>query len=199
MSEDDVHAIFSTFAGKGEFAFCGETGTIHALFHTGGFTTMKKAALTVLVLIMVMGIFAFGATAAPLGDTPEVPAAEALASQDVAVSADVKAEVPADFDFLRFAKERVLPDFHPTVKIEDAQADFDEKPFAKGDGITRAKIGIYYKGWLRQHSMLIEMDYRAEDRKVRVSVIKDTNGTNLVGARFFKDGEWVSIAAMGWK
>ena len=85
------------------------------------------------------------------------------------------------------------------MKIEEAQADFDEKPFDKGDGITRAKVGIYYKGWLRQHSMLVEMDYRAEDRKIRVSVIKDTNGTNLVGARFFKEGEWVSIAAMGWK
>ncbi|MBQ3446098.1 MAG: hypothetical protein IJG37_00460 [Synergistaceae bacterium] len=179
---------------------------------------MKKTALTVLVLVMVMGISAFVASAAPLGESAvslkasaeslaasaeslaaAAAEAEAAASADAAVSADVKAEEPAEFDFLRFAKERVLPDFHPTVKIEDAQADFDERPFAKGDSITRAKIGIYYKGWLRQHSMLIEMDYRAEDRKVRVNVLKDTNGLNLQGARFFKDGEWVSIAAMGWK
>ena len=153
---------------------------------------MKKTALTVLVLAFIMGIFAFGAMAEE-AVSADVPA------EAVAVSADVKAEAPAEFDFLRFAKERVLTDFHPTVKVEDAQADFDEKPFAKGDGITRAKVGIYYKGWLRQHSMLIEMDYRAEDRKVRVNVLKDTNGLNLQGARFFKEGEWVSIAAMGWK
>lgn len=155
---------------------------------------MKKTALTVLVLVMSVCVFAFGASAASLGETAETP--EAVTET---VSADTTAEVPAEFDFLRFAKERVLPDFHPTVKLEEAQADFDEKPFDKGDGVTRAKVGIYYKGWLRQHSMLIEMDYREEDRKVRVNVLKDTNGLNLQGARFFKDGEWVSIAAMGWK
>ena len=151
---------------------------------------MRKSAL-VLALVFVMGIFAFGATAeeAVSADVTEV----------AAVSSDTTAEAPAEFDFLRFAKERVLPDFHPTVKLEDAQADFDEKPFSKGDNVTRARVGIYYKGWLRQHSMLIEMDYRAEDRKIRVNVLKDTNGLNLQGARFFKDGEWVSIAAMGWK
>ncbi len=152
---------------------------------------MRKTAISVLVLAFVMGIMAFGAMAeevAASADTAEVVATETA-----------KVEVSSDFDFLRFAKERVLPDFHPTVKVEDAQADFDEKPFDKGDGVTRAKVGIYYKGWLRQHSMLVEMDYREEDRKVRVNVLKDTNGLNLQGARFFKDGEWVSVAAMGWK
>ncbi|MBQ9904296.1 MAG: hypothetical protein IJM47_05900 [Synergistaceae bacterium] len=147
---------------------------------------MRKSALLVFLAVLVL---ALGATMS-FAESSDV--AEAL-------PAESGAQETAEFDFLRFAKERVLPDFHPTVKIEEAQADFDEKPFDKGDGITRAKVGIYYKGWLRQHSMLIEMDYRAEDRKVRVNVIKDTNGLNLQGARFFKDGEWVSIAAMGWK
>ena len=155
---------------------------------------MKKTALSVLVLMFVMSIMAFGAMAE-----------EVAASADTAeVAAEVaKVEVSSDFDFLRFAKERVLPDFHPTVKVEDAQADFDEKPhmiqLGDGNDFTRARVGIYYKGWLRQHSMLVEMDYRAEERKVRVNVLKDTNGLNLQGARFFKDGEWVSVAAMGWK
>ena len=148
---------------------------------------MRKSVLAVLVLVFVMSVLALGA------------AAEEAAESEAPAEAVKVEEASTEFDFLRFAKERVLPDFHPTVKIEEAQADFDEKPFDKGDGITRAKVGIYYKGWLRQHSMLVEMDYRAEDRKIRVSVIKDTNGTNLVGARFFKEGEWVSIAAMGWK
>ncbi|MBQ7168517.1 MAG: hypothetical protein IJR63_01275 [Synergistaceae bacterium] len=152
---------------------------------------MKRTALSVLAVMMLAFALAFSASAeeAVSADEAEV----------VTVSADTKAEVAAEFDFLRFAKERVLPDFHPTVKLENAQADFDEKPFAKGDGVTRARVGIYYKGWLRQHSMLIEMDYREEDRKIRVNVLKDTNGLNLQGARFFKEGEWVSIAAMGWK
>lgn len=151
---------------------------------------MRKSVL-ILVLVFIMGIFAFAASA------EEATSADVNTTEEAAVEAT--SEAPAEFDFLRFAKERVLPDFHPTVKLEDAQADFDEKPYSRSEGITRAKVGIYYKGWLRQHSMLIEMDYRAEDRKVRVNVLKDTNGLNLQGARFFKDGEWVSIAAMGWK
>ena len=155
---------------------------------------MRKSALTVLLLVLVMGILALGASA------EEEPAAETPAVTESAETAETAEPAePAEFDFLKFALERVLPDFHPTVKIEDANADFDEKPFDKGEGVTRARVGIYYKGWLRQHSMLIEMDYRAEDRKIRVSVLKDSNGMNLQGARFFKDGEWVSIAAMGWK
>ncbi len=152
---------------------------------------MKK--LIGVLLVMVLALVTAG-TALAAEESHPLDAAMPEVSADSAST-----EAPAEFDFLRFAKERVLPDFHPTVKIEDAQADFDEKPYTRSEGITRAKIGIYYKGWLRQHSMLIEMDYRAEDRKVRVNVLKDTNGLNLQGARFFKDGEWVSIAAMGWK
>ena len=153
---------------------------------------MRKTALTVLILAFVMGILAMGAYAEE---------AEETLSLDVAAAEAVSAEATetAEFDFIAFAKERVLQDFHPTVKVDEAQADFDEKPFKKEDGIIRARVGIFYKGWLRQHSMLIEMDYRPEDRKVRVSVLKDTNGMNLQGARFFKEGEWVSLAAMGWK
>ena len=109
------------------------------------------------------------------------------------------AKADGGFDFLTFAKERVLPDFHPTVKVEDAEANYVEEPFYKGDGVIRAKVGIFYKGWIQQHSMELEIDLRTEDRKVKVNVIKDTNGMNLVGARFFKDGEWVSLAAVGWK
>ena len=134
---------------------------------------MRKTALVLVSLLLVVGMLSC------------IASAESTAS--------------ADFDFVSFAKERVLPDFHPTVKLEEAQADYDEKPFERGDGVTRARVGIYYKGWIRQHSMLVEIDYRAEDRKVRVNLIKDTNGMNLVGARFFKNGEWVSVAAMGWK
>lgn len=139
---------------------------------------MRKSVLSILVLVFIMSVLALGA-----------------AAEEAAESSSASEE----FDFLKFATERVLPDFHPTAKPEEAEANFDEKPFDKGDGITRAKVGIYYKGWIRQHSMLVEMDYRKEDRKIRVTVIKDTNSTNLVGSRFFKEGEWVSIAAMGWK
>lgn len=120
-----------------------------------------------------------------------VTAGAALAAENAAEN--------SGFDFLKFAKERVLPDFHPTVKVEEAEANYVEEPFYKGDGVIRAKVGIFYSGWIQKHSMEMEIDLRTEDRKVKVNVIKDTNGMNLRGARFFKDGEWVSLAAIGWK
>ena len=152
---------------------------------------MKKVIISVLVLMLALGITScsFAEEAAPVYDSinAEAPAetAEPAAS--------------AEFDFLRFAKERVLQDFHPTAKPEEAEVQFDEKPFDKGDGITRARVGIYYSGWVRQHSMLIDMDYRKSDNQIKISLIKDTNSMNVAGNRFFKEGEWVSVAAMGWK
>ena len=128
-----------------------------------------------------------------------VTAGAALAADEAATAEEVKAEASGEFDFLKFTKERVLTDFHPTVKIEEAEANYVEEPFYKGDGVTRAKIGVFYSGWIQKHSMEVEIDYRAEDRKVKVNVLKDTNGMNLRGARFFKEGEWVSLASVGWK
>ena len=161
---------------------------------------MRKTALTVLLLVFAMSMFAFAASAEEeAAETPAVTAeAEAPAEEAEAPAEEARVEAETDFDFLKFAVERVLADFHPTANAEKAEANFDEKPYDKGDGITRARVGIYYSGWIQKHSMLADIDYRT-DGKVRVTVIKDSNGLNLRGARFFKDGEWVSLAAVGWK
>ena len=141
---------------------------------------MKKVISVLLVMILAF-----------------VTAGAALAADEAAPAEE--AQTSGEFDFLKFAKERVLTDFHPTVKVEEAEANFVEEPFQKGDGVTRAKIGIFYSGWIQKHSMEVEIDYRDEDKKVKVNVLKDTNGMNLRGARFFKEGEWVSLASVGWK
>ena len=138
---------------------------------------MKKFAASVLLVMLVVFAMAFAACAAD----EEAQTTEA-------------AETPA-FDFLNFAKEKVLPDFHPTVKLEDAEANYDEEPFQKGN-VIRAKVGIFYSGWIQKHSMIVELDLRPEDNKIKVTMISDTNKMNLVGNRFFKDGEWVSLAAV---
>ena len=149
---------------------------------------MKKVIISVLVLMFAFGIVSFA------------NAEEASSVYDaIATEAPAETAQEGEFDFLRFAKERVLQDFHPTAKPENAEVQFDEKPFDKGDGITRARVGIYYSGWVRQHSMLIDMDYRKSDNQIKISLIKDTNSMNIVGNRFFKEGEWVSVASMGWK
>ena len=160
---------------------------------------MKKLTLSVLVIMLLAGIMscAYAEEAPSVFGALTAQAEEAQAADEAAAPAESNAE--EEFDFLRFAKERVLTDFHPTAKPENAEVQYDEKPFDKGDGITRARVGIYYSGWIRQHSMLIDMDYRREDRQIKISLIKDTNSMNIVGNRFFKEGEWVSVAAMGWK
>ena len=156
---------------------------------------MKKVIISVLVFMLSVGIV----SCAFAEEASSVFGAITSEAQTEEAAAPAEAADEAEFDFLRFAKERVLQDFHPTAKPEDAEVQFDEKPFDKGDGITRARVGIYYSGWVRQHSMLIDMDYRQADRQIKISLIKDTNSMNIVGNRFFKEGEWVSIAAMGWK
>ncbi len=150
--------------------------------------TMKKITIGVLVIMLLAGIVSCASS-------------EEASSvyEPIASGAETAAAPEGEFDFLRFAKERVLQDFHPTADPEKAEVQYDEKPFDKGDGIIRARVGIYYSGWIRQHSMLIDMDYRASDRQIKISLIKDTNSMNIVGNRFFKEGEWVSVAAMGWK
>lgn len=157
---------------------------------------MKKLTVSVLVIMLLAGIMscAYAEEAPSVFGALTAQAEEAPAAEEAA-----KENANEEFDFLRFAKERVLQDFHPTAKPENAEVQYDEKPFDKGDGITRARVGIYYSGWVRQHSMLIDMDYRREDRQIKISLIKDTNSMNIVGNRFFKEGEWVSIASMGWK
>lgn len=161
---------------------------------------MKKLTVSVLVIMLLAGIMSC-AHAEEVSSSSAFGALIAQADNEAAPEAAAPAEAAdeQEFDFLRFAKERVLQDFHPTAKPENAEVQFDEKPFEKGDGIIRARVGIYYSGWVRQHSMLIDMDYRREDRQIKISLIKDTNSMNIVGNRFFKEGEWVSIASMGWK
>ena len=114
------------------------------------------------------------------------------------ISGAALAETSADFDFLRFAKEEVLTDFHPTAKPSQAIADYDEKPFVREEGITRARVIMYYSGWVRKHNMLVEMDLNSTERTILVRVLQDSNGMNLLGSSTFKEGQWVSLSSLGW-
>ena len=104
----------------------------------------------------------------------------------------------ANFDFIRFAKEKVLKDFHPTANPSKAVAEFTEKPFEKEAGIIRARVHMYYSGWIRKHEMLVEMDLKLSDSTIKVAVLNDSNGMNLIGNSTFKEGQWVSLSSLGW-
>ena len=104
----------------------------------------------------------------------------------------------ANFDFIRFAKEKVLKDFHPTANSSKAVAEYTEKPFEKEAGIIRARVHMYYSGWIRKHEMLVEMDLKLSDSTIKVAVLNDSNGMNLIGNSTFKEGQWVSLSSLGW-
>ena len=104
-----------------------------------------------------------------------------------------------DFDFVRFAKEKVLKDFHPTANTSKAVAELSETPYEKEPGIIRAKVHMYYSGWIRRHEMLVEIDYDNTKRAVKVLLLNDSNGMNLLGNFTFKENKWVSLHSIGWK
>ena len=115
-------------------------------------------------------------------------------------SVALAAEVNTDFDFVRFAKEMVLKDFHPTVNLEKVTGGLAEPAFEKEPGIIRAKVQLYYTGWIRRHDMLVEIDYRESDKAVKVNVLNDSNNVNLAGAHIFKDSsKWIPLATIEWK
>ena len=103
-----------------------------------------------------------------------------------------------NFDFLRFAKEKVLTDFHPTAKVEDATTDFYKEPEEK-DGVVTARVNIFYSGWFKKHSMLAQIELKPDDGLVKVTVLQDSNGLNLTGSKLFKENSWVELSSLNWK
>ena len=109
------------------------------------------------------------------------------------------AAVSSDFDFLRFATEKVLTDFHPTAKLEDASSEFDKEPAAKDDGVISARVRTFYKGWIRKHEMVSEIELRPDAGLIKVTVLADSNGTNLVGSKVFKENTWLELSSLNWE
>ena len=116
----------------------------------------------------------------------------------LSASAALAAEV-SDFDFLRFAQEKVLTDFHPTAKVEDATSEFDKEPAAKDDGVISARVRTFYKGWIRKHEMVSEIELRPDAGLIKVTVLADSNGTNLVGSKVFKENTWLELSSLNWE
>ena len=119
------------------------------------------------------------------------------------ISGAVMAAESSDFDFLRFAKEKVLTDFHPTAKLDDATVEYDKEPLKGEDGVITARVRIFYKGWTRKHDMLSEISLLrfGNNAVVKVNVLQDSNGTNLTGSKIFKENTWVELSSpsLNWE
>ena len=111
------------------------------------------------------------------------------------ISASSVSAAVSDFDFVSFARERVLNDFHPTADASRATAELEETPY------ERAVVRIGYGGWLREHYMTVAIDLRHSDNAVRVTVLEDTNGMNIfgVGNKLFKKDKWISLQNAKWR
>ena len=152
---------------------------------------MRKTVFA-LMLVLAVSMFAVPAFSADEETVPtETPV---VAAED----AEAPAVAPAaSFDFLRFAVEKVLPDFHPTVKLEDASAEYDKDP-AEADGVLSARVRVFYKGWIRKHEMMSQIDIRQDAGLVKVTVLVDSNGANLTGSKIFKENTWVELSSLNW-
>jgi hypothetical protein len=85
------------------------------------------------------------------------------------------------FDFEQFARLEVLRCVHPTVDFQKATVALIGKPSHEEGGITRGKVKLDYRGWLRNNSMTIEISLKAgSPRMVRVAILNDSSGTNKV-------------------
>ena len=116
----------------------------------------------------------------------------------LSASAALAAET-SNFDFLRFTTEKVLPDFHPTAKIEDASSEFDKEPAAGEDGVVMARVRTFYKGWIRKHEMVSQIELRPDAGLIKVTVLADSNGTNLTGSKVFKENTWLELSSLNWE
>lgn len=102
-----------------------------------------------------------------------------------------------DFDFLTFAKEKVLTDYHPTAKPENATAEYKVEPAAKDAGVISATVTVFYSGWVRKHQADYEIDVMPAEGLVKVNVLEDTNGMNKLSNKIFKPNSWVELASLG--
>lgn len=109
----------------------------------------------------------------------------------------VSASLAADFDFLTFAKEKILTDYHPTAKPENAEAEYKVEPATKDDGVISATVTVFYSGWVRKHQADYEIDVMLSEGLVKVTVLEDTNGMNKLSNKIFKPNSWIELASLG--
>ncbi len=80
------------------------------------------------------------------------------------------------FDFLGFAKNEALVCYHPTAKPEKAEVKYETEPKTNGD-ITTAVVKVYYKGWIKDHSMEVKITALEASGKtlIQTKMLVDTN------------------------
>lgn len=96
------------------------------------------------------------------------------------------------FDYVEFARTTLLKCVHPTASIEKAKAEYDKEPVTEGE-MTTARVRVFYKGWIKSHSMLFEIANRhaGSINQVKAEVLEDSNAASSIDCNYV-DG-WQDI------
>ena len=123
-------------------------------------------------------------------------AAEFVKEKEAAEETETTAKTDDDFDFLTFAKEKMLPDFHPTAKPEEAKADYDKTPAKNDNGIITARVRVWYTSLKLENDMLANVEFMPKARLIKVDVLRDSDVLNLTGNKIFKPNTWIELASL---
>lgn len=90
------------------------------------------------------------------------------------------------FDFLEFAKNELLVCAHPTADPAKAKVEFQKEPVKEAE-LTRAEVTVFYKGWVRDNEMVVEIKYLETSyvTLVKAELIKDSAATGTMSCKYF--------------
>jgi len=87
-------------------------------------------------------------------------------------------------DYLEFAKKEIMTCAHPKSEFE--RAEYDRKPIELNGNIV-SRVKIFYKGFIKNNSMTIEIKHDAAKKPelIKVEVLDDTAGTGTQKCKYF--------------
>jgi hypothetical protein len=93
-------------------------------------------------------------------------------------------------DYLEFAQKEIFTCAHP--KSEFRKAEYDRPPSVVNN-LNVARVKIFYKGFIKENSMTIEIKHNANQKPelVTVEVLDDTAATGTQKCKYF--GSWHEI------
>lgn len=89
-------------------------------------------------------------------------------------------------DYLEFAKKEIMTCAHPASEFR--KAEFDRPPVVV-NGNTVARVKMFYKGFIKENSMTIEIkhDSNKKPELIKVEVLDDTASTGTGKCKYFGD------------
>jgi hypothetical protein len=78
-------------------------------------------------------------------------------------------------NYTEIFRTKALGCIHPTANLEKATVEIEKDPSTTGE-VTKARIKVYYEGWLKRQVMESELLVRQSGsiRQMRVTVLSDT-------------------------